>query len=46
MSDIYYGRVQHPWAVDIESWAEQSPQELERLQKYQDSINQHVACLN
>ncbi len=46
MSDIYYGRVQHPWAVDIEDWAESTPQELERLQEYQDSVNQHVGCLN
>ena len=45
MSDIYYGRVEHPWAVEVESWPEQTTQEIERLQTYQDSINQHVASL-
>ena len=45
MSDIYYGRVEHPWAIDIESWPEQPAQEIERLTVYQDSINQHVASL-
>lgn len=45
MSDIYYGRVEHPWAVEVENWPEQTTQEAERLQLYQDSINQHVASL-
>ena len=45
MSDIYYGRVEHPWAIDIESWPEQPAQEKERLNVYQESINQHVANL-
>ena len=45
MSDIYYGRVEHPWAIDIESWPEQPAQEKERLNVYQESINQHVAQL-
>ena len=45
MSDIYYGRIEHPWAIDIESWPEQPAQEKERLTVYQESINQHVASL-
>jgi len=45
MSDIYYGRVDHPWAIDIESWPEQPAKEVDRLQGYQASINQHVASL-
>ena len=45
MSDIYYGRVDHPWAIDIESWPEQPAREVDRLQGYQASINQHVASL-
>lgn len=29
MSDIYYGKVQHPWAVDVEEWSVDSNQILE-----------------
>jgi len=29
MSDIYYGRVQSPWAVDVEEWNVDRTQELE-----------------
>ena len=46
MSDIYYGRVEHPWAVNIDSWAEETPEERARLQQYEASINQHVASFN
>lgn len=28
MSDIYYGRVTHPWAIDIEEWKINVDQEL------------------
>ena len=45
MSDIYYGRIEHPWALDLENWPEQTMQEIKRLQKYQESIDQHVASL-
>ena len=45
MSDIYYGRIEHPWALDVENWPEQTMQEINRLQKYQESIDQHVASL-
>ena len=46
MSDIYYGRVDHPWALDVENWTQDTPQERVRLQEYQASIDQHVAFLN
>ena len=45
MSDIYYGRSEHPWAIDVESWPAQPAREMERLKGYQDSINQHVGAL-
>ena len=45
MCDIYYGRVEHPWAPDIENWPEQTTQEIERLQKYKESLEQHVESL-
>ena len=45
MSDIYYGRIEHPWAIDVESWPDQPAQEMERLENYKESINQHVATL-
>ena len=45
MSDIYYGRVEHPWAIELESWPEQPVQEMQRLESYKESINQHVAIL-
>jgi hypothetical protein len=31
MSDIYYGRVAHPWAVNLENWAI-DPNEKLRIQ--------------
>ena len=42
MSDIYYGRIEHPWALEIENWGEQSSMEKERLSSYQDSIRVHL----
>jgi len=46
MSDIYYGRVEHPWAVDIENWTEMSHLEEQRLKDYKDSIVQHMHIYN
>jgi len=46
MSDIYYGRITHPWAPEIEDWAEQSQQEEQRLKDYQQSIMKHMHTHN
>jgi len=46
MSDIYYGRIDHPWAVDIENWAEMSDLEEKRLKDYKESIVQHMHIYN
>lgn len=44
MSDIYYGKVKHPWAVDIEAWTtDSSPLETDRLKRYEESITKHLA---
>jgi len=42
MSDIYYGRTLHPWAPEIEDWAEESQLEKERLKSYEQTILQHM----
>lgn len=46
MSDIYYGRVDHPWGVDIENWTEMSDLEEKRLKDYKESIVQHMHIYN
>lgn len=45
LSDIYYGRIEHPWALDIEHGAKQISKELEP-QRYEDSLEQHVAYIH
>lgn len=45
MSDIYYGRKAHPWAVSIENWSF-DPNEKLRLQDYQDDITRQLAAEN
>jgi len=42
MSDIYYGRQAHPWAVEIEDWADESQLEKQRLKEYKESIMKHM----
>lgn len=40
MSDIYYGRKHHPWAIDIEDWKvdpNQSLKDYEDAQKMVDA---------
>ena len=46
MSDIYYGRTVHPWAPEIEDWAEESQLEKERLKSYQQTILQVGSLLH
>jgi len=46
MSDIYYGRMKHPWAPEIEDWADGSQLETQRLKDYQYSITQHMHTHN
>ena len=46
MSDIYYGRSVHPWAPEIEDWAEESQLEKERLKSYQQTILQVGSLLH
>ena len=40
MTDIYYGRVKHPWAMDIENW-EVETEEAKRVQEYKASLQKH-----
>ena len=42
MSDIYYGRHAHPWAVEIEDWADESQLEKQRLKEFKESIMKHM----
>ena len=46
MSDIYYGRIEHPWAMDVENWTEMSQLEEQRLKDYKESIVQHMHIYN
>ena len=46
MSDIYYGRIEHPWAMDVENWTEMSQLEEQRLKDYKESIVQHTKYLD
>ena len=40
MTDIYYGRVQHPWAMNIENWEIHSA-EAEKVNEYKNSLLKH-----
>ena len=40
MTDIYYGRVQHPWAMNIENWEIDSA-EVEKVNEYKNSLLKH-----
>jgi len=42
LNDIYYGKIDHPWAVEIGSQIELSQQEEQRLTTYTNSILQHI----
>ena len=42
MSDIYYGRMEHPWAIDVENWTEMSKLEEQRLASYKNDIVEHM----
>ena len=37
LSDIYYGKVQHPWGMHIEDW-NIGPDELIRIEDYKKSL--------
>ena len=32
MTDIYYGKIEHPWAVEIEDWKVDHNQEMKDYQ--------------
>lgn len=41
MTDIYYGRVSHPWAINIENWSIDA-NELRHVEEYQKSLEAHM----
>ena len=42
MTDIYYGRIQHPWSMDIENWEQIAEEETIRSQEYKNNLQQHM----
>lgn len=45
MSDIYYGRRAHPWAISLENWSF-DPNEMSRLEDYKNDIKRQLAAEN
>ena len=41
LSDIYYGQVEHPWAINIEDW-KLTQEEQVRINSFQDSLLQRM----
>ena len=42
LSDIYYGRVEHPWAVDVENWGVEENKSMQKGTNYDDANNQLI----
>jgi hypothetical protein len=45
MSDIYYGRVAHPWAIHIEDWTIDVNEQL-CLQEYEAEVGKYLVQQN
>ena len=43
MSDIYYGRRSHPWAISLENWSF-DPNEMSRLEDYKNDIKRQLVA--
>ena len=43
MSDIYYGRVAHPWAINLENWSI-DPNEQLRIEEYKQDVERQLAA--
>ena len=43
MSDIYYGRVAHPWAINLENWSI-DPNERLRIEEYKNDVERQLAA--
>ena len=41
LSDIYYGQVENPWAIDIEDWKLTQEKQV-RINSFQDSLLQRM----
>ena len=41
LSGIYYGQVEHPWAINIEDW-KLTQEEQVRINSFQDSLLQRM----
>ena len=40
LTDIYYGRVKHPWGMNIEDW-DIDKEEAEKVFEYKSSLEKH-----
>jgi len=45
MSDIYYGRVSHPWSTHLEDWSIDINEHL-RLQEYKAEVGKYLSVDN
>ena len=42
LTDIYYGKVDHPWAINIENWQLEA-EEQQRIDEYKKSLIARLA---
>jgi hypothetical protein len=40
MTDIYYGKMKHPWAIDIENWKIETS-EQRKIKEYKESLEKN-----
>lgn len=43
LSDIYYGRIQHPWGVPVEDWSSLETEEQLRLDNYKENMEARIS---
>ncbi len=41
LSDIYYGRIEHPWAVEVEHWSMEENKSIQE-REYCDEANKQL----
>ena len=44
LSDIYYGRLEHPWAMEIENWDTEQSKTNNNNTNYNDEKEQQFRC--
>ena len=44
LSDIYYGRTEHPWAMEVENWSIEKPKTIINETTYDNKDGKQIRC--